>query len=53
MAAAVAMDAAEALIHGAAVRTPERLADQAFATEVTDLLVRYLADDAPRRRAKA
>jgi hypothetical protein len=31
------------LIHGIAVRAPERLDDAAFADEVTDLLVRYLA----------
>ena len=43
LAAAVALDAAESLIHGMALRDPERLADAAFAGEVTDLLVRYLA----------
>jgi len=43
LAAAVALDAAEALIHGVALRSPERLADDEFAVEVTDLLVRYLA----------
>jgi len=48
MAAAVAMDAAEALIHGAALRSPALLADAAFAAEVTDLLVRYLGDDNDR-----
>jgi AcrR family transcriptional regulator len=48
MAAAVAMDAAEALIHGAALRTPQLLADEAFSAEVTDLLVRYLGDDNDR-----
>lgn len=42
LAAAVALEAAEALIHGAALRTPERLRDAEFAAEVTDLLVRYL-----------
>jgi AcrR family transcriptional regulator len=42
LAAALALDVAEALIHGAALRTPERLRDQEFAAEVTDLLVRYL-----------
>jgi AcrR family transcriptional regulator len=42
LAAAVAMDAVEALIHGAALRAPERLRDEEFAAEVTDLLVRYL-----------
>ena len=44
LAAAVALDAAEALIHGAALRTPERLRDKEFAAEVTDLLVRYLVE---------
>jgi hypothetical protein len=43
LAAALALDAAESLIHGVALRSPERLGDQAFADEVTDLLVRYLA----------
>jgi AcrR family transcriptional regulator len=44
LAAAVAVDAAEALVHGVALRAPERLEDEAFAAEVTDLLVRYLAE---------
>lgn len=48
LAAAVALDAAESLIHGVALRDPERLADDAFAAEVTDLLVRYLVRDRPR-----
>jgi AcrR family transcriptional regulator len=43
LAAAVALDVGEALVHGVALREPERLADAAFAAEVTDLLVRYLA----------
>ena len=43
LAAAIALDTAEALIHGVALRSPERLADDEFAAEVTDLLVRYLA----------
>jgi len=43
LAAAIALDTAEALIHGVALRSPERLADDDFAVEVTDLLVRYLA----------
>ncbi len=48
LAAVVALDAAEALIHGVALREPERLDAPAFAAEVTDLLVRYLArDDRP------
>lgn len=42
----MSLEAAEALIRGAALRTPERLADRRFADEVTDLLVRYLARDA-------
>jgi hypothetical protein len=43
IAAAVALDVAESLVHGVAVRAPERLADDEFAAEVTDVLVRYLA----------
>jgi len=43
LAATIALDAAEALVHGVAHRTPERLADDELAVEVTDLLVRYLA----------
>ena len=43
LAAALAIDAGETLVHGVALRSPERLADDAFADEVTDLLVRYLA----------
>lgn len=43
LAAEVALDAAESLIHGVALRAPERLRDDTFAAEVTDLLVRYLA----------
>jgi AcrR family transcriptional regulator len=42
LAAMVVLDAAEALVHGVALREPERLADEEFAAEVTDLLVRYL-----------
>lgn len=54
LAALVALDAAEALIHGVAMREPERLDTPAFAAEVTDLLVRYLArDDRPSRTPKA
>lgn len=41
LAAAVALDTAESLIHGVALRDPARL-DDAFAAEVTDMLVRYL-----------
>lgn len=43
LAAAVALDVAEALVHGVALRSPDRLADEEFGAEVTDLLVRYLA----------
>ena len=43
LAAAVSLDVAEALIHGVALRSPERLGDDTFVMEVTDLLVRYLA----------
>jgi AcrR family transcriptional regulator len=43
LAAATALDAAESLIHGVALRAPEQLARDDFAAEVTDLLVRYLA----------
>ena len=43
LAAAVVLDAAESLIHGVALREPERLTDDEFAAEVTDLLARYLA----------
>jgi AcrR family transcriptional regulator len=42
LAAAVTLELSEALIHGVAVRTPARLADEAFVAEVTDVLVRYL-----------
>jgi hypothetical protein len=42
LAAAVARDVAEGPIHGVALRAPEQLARAEFATEVTDLLVRYL-----------
>ena len=49
LAATVALEAAESLIHGAALHAPERLADPAFAREVTDLLVRYLVRDEPER----
>jgi AcrR family transcriptional regulator len=43
LAAAVTLDVAEALVHGVSVRAPERLRDEAFVAEVTDLLTRYLA----------
>lgn len=42
VAAAMAVDTAESLIHGIALRAPERLADARFADELTDLLSRYL-----------
>jgi len=40
----MALDVAEALVHGVALRAPERLADDDFAAELTDLLVRYLVE---------
>jgi AcrR family transcriptional regulator len=43
LAAEVALDTVESLIHGIALRAPERLGDDDLAAEVTDLLVRYLA----------
>ncbi|WXB14890.1 TetR/AcrR family transcriptional regulator [Pendulispora albinea] len=43
LAAEIALDAAESLVHGAALRTPERLANPEFAKEVIDLLRRYLS----------
>ena len=43
LAAAVALDVAEGLIHGAALRDPARLARQEVAAEVTALSVRDLA----------
>jgi hypothetical protein len=42
LAATVVLDAAEALVHGVALREPERLADGELAAEITELLVRYL-----------
>jgi len=42
LAAATALDVAESLIHGVALRDPDRLADERFTEEVTDMLVRYL-----------
>lgn len=42
LAAAVTLDVAEALVHGVSVRAPERLQDEAFVAEVTDVLTRYL-----------
>ena len=38
----IAVRALEAVIHGTALDAPERLADPAFAEEVTELLVRYI-----------
>jgi AcrR family transcriptional regulator len=43
LAAAMALDVAEALIHGVALRDPDQLGREEFAAEVTDLIVRYLA----------
>ncbi len=42
LAAAVALDVMEGIIHGVALRDPERLVRDEFAVEVTDMLVRYL-----------
>ncbi|MCW5893453.1 MAG: TetR/AcrR family transcriptional regulator [bacterium] len=42
LAAAVALDVAEGIVHGVALRDPDRLARDDFAAEVIDLLVRYL-----------
>ena len=42
LAAAVSFQVAEALIHDTAVRNPNRLDDEDFVAEVTDVLVRYL-----------
>lgn len=44
LAAAIALDTAESLIHGIALREPERLAEPGLAAEITDLLVRYLVE---------
>jgi len=44
LAATMALDVAEAVIHGVALRAPERLADDDLAVELTDLLVRYLLE---------
>lgn len=42
LAAELVVDAGEALIHGVALRAPERLGDAKFAAEITELLTRYL-----------
>lgn len=42
LAAAVMLRAGEALIHGTALREPERLRDETFVAEVCDLMLRYL-----------
>lgn len=42
LAAAVTMDITEALVHAVALRAPERLSDEAYVAEVTDVIVRYL-----------
>ena len=44
LAATMALDVAESVIHGVALRAPERLADDDFAAELTDLLARYLLE---------
>jgi AcrR family transcriptional regulator len=43
LAAQVALEAGEALIHRTALHEPERLRDERFVGEVCDLLLRYLA----------
>ncbi|NUP07491.1 MAG: TetR family transcriptional regulator [Polyangiaceae bacterium] len=43
LAAEIAFDAAESLVHGAALRSPSILASKAFSAEVIDLLTRYLS----------
>jgi AcrR family transcriptional regulator len=43
LAARIAVEVVEALTHGAALRTPELLDDPEYASEVTDLVYRYLA----------
>ena len=43
LAADLALDVGENLIHGTALRDPERLRDERFLEEVSDLLLRYLA----------
>ena len=42
LAAAVALQVAEARVHDTALRDPQRLGEDAFMAEVTDVLVRYL-----------
>ena len=42
LASFITIRAVEALVHGASLDEPERLADPRFAEEVTELLVRYL-----------
>lgn len=43
LAAYVALEAGEALVHGTALREPDRLRDPRFLDEVADLMIRYLA----------
>lgn len=45
LAARIAMQTGEALVHETALRTPELLHDPAFVAEIADLLVRYLVRD--------
>ncbi len=42
LAAYVTLEAGEALIQATALRMPERLEDERFAEEISDLLLRYL-----------
>ena len=46
MAAFVVRQTVESLTHEAALHQPERLASDAFADEVSELVFRYLARDA-------
>ena len=43
LAAYLAVETGEALVHGTALREPERLRDERFLEEVSELLLRYLA----------
>lgn len=51
LAAFVVAQTAEALIHGAVVHSPEHLADDRFAEEITEMIVRYLVVDSAARAA--
>jgi AcrR family transcriptional regulator len=47
LAARIALEAVEALTHGVALRSPELLGDDEYASELTELLVGYLARRTP------